>query len=127
MITGTAFASSPGDGNIDGGGGNMGSGTSSNKWTPGNDGVRITVVNAATGAPVSESVDFSNKNQPGSVLHFGKVSKINYRNGSSLSLQAGGGDTAALSQRLLCPELSAAVGEVILLKLNVFFVRNMPV
>lgn len=91
MITGTVFASCPGDGNIDGGGGNMGSGTSSNKWTPGNDGVRITVVNAATGAPVSETVDFSNKSQPGSVLHFGKVSKINYRNGSSLSLQAGRG------------------------------------
>lgn len=90
MITGTAFASGPGNGNVDSGGGGMGSGTSSNKWTPGNDGVRITVVNAATGAPVSGPVDFSNKSQPGSVLYFGKVSKIHYRNGSSLSRQAGG-------------------------------------
>ena len=33
-----------GEGNIDGGGGGMGDGTSSNSWTPGNDGVRVTVV-----------------------------------------------------------------------------------
>lgn len=35
-----------GDGNIDNGSGGMGSGTSQNSWTPGNDGVRVTVVDS---------------------------------------------------------------------------------
>ena len=33
-----------GDGNVDGGGGSMGQGSSQNVWSPGNDGVRVTVV-----------------------------------------------------------------------------------
>ena len=33
-----------GDGNLDGGGGGMGQGTSQNKWTPGMEGVRVTVI-----------------------------------------------------------------------------------
>ena len=33
-----------GDGNIDGGGGNLGDGSSTNYWNPGMDGVRISVV-----------------------------------------------------------------------------------
>ncbi len=91
MAAGTALAADPGSGNMDGGGGGMGSGTSSNKWTPGNDGVRITVVEASSGAAVSSPVDFSNKSQPRSVFHFGKVSKIGYRNGTKLAFQMGGG------------------------------------
>jgi hypothetical protein len=90
MAAGMAIASSPGDGNLDGGGGGMGSGTSSNKWTPGNDGVRATVVDAVTGAPISTPMDFSNRAQAGSVVYFGKVSKIHYRNGAGLSVKAGG-------------------------------------
>ena len=46
LLPSTAFAEG-GNGNIDGGGGSMGQGTSSNFWNPGNDGVRITVVDAA--------------------------------------------------------------------------------
>lgn len=78
-----------GSGNMDGGGGGMGQGTSSNKWTPGNDGVRITVVNAQNGAAVSSPLDFSNRSQSGSVLHFGKTNKLQYRAGTDLSLQSG--------------------------------------
>lgn len=69
-----------GEGNIDQGGGNMGQGTSQNKWSPGNDGVRITVVDADTGSPVSGSVDFSNRPQPATIYYFGTVNKIDYRN-----------------------------------------------
>lgn len=47
LFSTTALATG-GNGNIDGGGGDMGQGTSSNFWTPGNDGVRITVVDAQT-------------------------------------------------------------------------------
>ena len=40
-----AFAAT-GEGNIDGGGGNLGSGPSSSYWNPGMAGVRLTVLNA---------------------------------------------------------------------------------
>ncbi len=82
-----AFAS--GQGNIDGGGGNMNQGTSTNFWSPGNDGVRVTVVDAQSGSAVSTPVDFSNRSQSATMLHFGKVNKIQYRDGASLSLQSG--------------------------------------
>ena len=47
-----AYASN-GSGNMDGGGSGMGQGTSTNYWTPGYDGVRITVVDASSGSAVS--------------------------------------------------------------------------
>ena len=75
-----AFAS--GQGNLDGGGGNMNQGTSTNFWSPGNDGVRVTVVDAQSGSAVSTPVDFSNRSQSATMLHFGKVSKIQYRDGA---------------------------------------------
>lgn len=73
-----------GDGNFDGGGGGMGNGSSQNFWNPGNDGVRITVIRCRDQMPVTTPVDFSNKNQNNIKIHFGKKSKIQYRNGSSL-------------------------------------------
>ena len=77
LLPSTAFAEG-GNGNIDGGGGSMGQGTSSNFWNPGNDGVRITVVDADSGTAISSPVDFSNRVQKNSVLHFGKVNKLQY-------------------------------------------------
>ena len=81
----TAFAA--GDGNIDGGGGGMGSGTATDVWH-GQDGVRITVV-TSDGNVVSTPFDLSNSNISGSILHFGKVSKLQYSAGNSLSLGSG--------------------------------------
>ncbi len=78
-----------GQGNLDGGGGSMNQGTSTNFWSPGNDGVRVTVVDAQSGAAVSTPVDFANRSQSAEMLHFGKVNKIQYRDGASLSLQSG--------------------------------------
>lgn len=75
-----------GNGNLDGGGGGMGQGTSTNFWSTGNDGVRVTVVDAESGAAVSSPVDFANRTQPATVLHFGKVNKIQYRGGAALAL-----------------------------------------
>ena len=43
----TAYADTGGSGNIDTGGGGMGQGTSQNRWTSGNEGVRVTVVRAS--------------------------------------------------------------------------------
>ena len=87
LLPATAFA--VGEGNMDSGGGGMGQGTSTNSWTPGKDGVRITVVDAETGAAVSAPMDYSNTVQSSSALHFGKVSKLQYLNGTSLSPQSG--------------------------------------
>lgn len=67
----------------------MGQGTSTNFWSTGNDGVRVTVVDAETGTAVSSSVDFANRSQPATVLHFGKVNKLQYRDGIGLTLQSG--------------------------------------
>ena len=73
-----------GEGNVDNGGGGMGQGTSSNKWTPGNDGVRVTVVRVSDHAVVTTPIDLTNKH-PDGLGHFHKVSKLEYTNGAVLS------------------------------------------
>ena len=89
-VTVFAEGEDEGDGNIDSGSGGMGSGTSDNKWTPGNDGVRVTIINADTGQPVGTPIDYCNRTQPSDLIHFGKVSKLHYLNGNSLSAIIGG-------------------------------------
>lgn len=79
-----------GDGNIDGGGGGMGSGTSNNVWSPGMDGVRVTVVRASDHAVVTAPIDLTNKKPPSEIYHFGKISKLQYNNGRGLSPVQGG-------------------------------------
>lgn len=74
-----------GDGNIDGGGGGMGSGTSNNVWSPGMDGVRVTVVRASDHAVVTNSIDLTNKYPNNIQLHFNKVSKMHYSKGVNLT------------------------------------------
>lgn len=81
----TAFADTGGSGNIDGGGGDMGSGTSTNTWSGGNEGVRITVVRASDHTTVTTPVDFTNKKPDNIRVHFGKVSKLFYSSGQQLS------------------------------------------
>ena len=73
-----------GDGNIDNGGGGMGQGTSQNKWSPGMDGVRVTVVKAEDGTPVTTPIDLTNKKPTNVQAHFGAVSKISYNRGTTL-------------------------------------------
>ena len=84
MLPVTAFAD-PGDGNLDGGGGGMGDGTSTNTWTPGHDGVRVTVIRDSDNAPVSTPIDYTNIIPPSNITTFGKVSKIGYRVGTVLT------------------------------------------
>ena len=78
-----AFAAT-GEGNIDGGGGNMGSGNSSSYWNPGMDGVRVTVINAESHAVVTTPVDLTNKTPSTGIIHFGKVCKLTYNGGAAL-------------------------------------------
>lgn len=78
-----------GNPNIDSGGnGEMTQpGTSQNSWTPGRDGVRITIIRDSDNIPVSTPIDFSNHGNSDIELHFGKVSKIAYQGSSGLSPQ----------------------------------------
>lgn len=89
MLTVTAFAD-PGDGNIDGGSGGNGDGTSINTWTPGDDGVRVTVIRDSDNVPVSTPIDYTNITPANNLTHFGSVSKIGYRNGSALTPKISG-------------------------------------
>lgn len=84
MLPVVAFAD-PGDGNIDGGGGGMGDGTSTNTWTPGHDGVRVTVIRDSNNTPVSTPIDYTNIVPPSNMTTFAKVSKIGYRDGAALT------------------------------------------
>ncbi len=80
-----AFADSGGDPNIDNGGGGLKDGSSENFWNPGNDGVRVTVVDSETGTVKSASIDYTNINASDIALHFGKVSKADYVGGTGIS------------------------------------------
>ena len=73
-----------GDGNIDHGGGGMGSGTGENYWNSGDEGVRITVVRASDRTAVTTPIDFTNIT-PTVAVHFGKISKLAYTNGRSIT------------------------------------------
>ena len=79
-----------GDGNIDSGGGGMGNGSSSNYWSGGYDGVRVSVVDSHTDTLVATPIDITNKTITSGIVHFGKVSKIQYKNGTALSPSVGG-------------------------------------
>lgn len=81
----TAYAAT-GEGNIDGGGGNLGDATSHGSWNPGNEGVRVTIVRSDDHAVVSTPIDLTNRAPAASIYHFGKVSKLQYTNGVALSL-----------------------------------------
>lgn len=79
-----------GDGNISGGGGHVNQGTEGYNWPTGYEGVRITVVDAASGQQLSTPIDISNfdvSKISESIFNFGKVSKLQYRNGVALNLQ----------------------------------------
>ena len=74
-----------GDGNFDNGGGGMGNGEAGrNFWNPGQDGVRVTLVRASDNTPVTTPIDLTNKDESNILYHFGKKSKLHYRNGASL-------------------------------------------
>lgn len=77
-----------GDGNIDHGGGGLGNGSDDNYWNAGDEGVRITVIRVSDHAIASASVDFTNRHPDDIEAHFGKVSKIAYTNGHSLTPSA---------------------------------------
>lgn len=78
-----------GEGNIDNGGGGLGSGTNTNYWSNRDEGVRVTVVRTSDGGAVSTPIDLTNKKPNDIVIHFGKVCKSQYRSGADLSPNTG--------------------------------------
>lgn len=68
----------------------MGYGTDDNKWSPGNEGIRVTVVRASDHAVVTVPIDFTNKAPSSGIYHFGKISKLQYSNGAALRPVQGG-------------------------------------
>lgn len=73
-----------GDGNVDGGGGGIGSGTSDDYWNAGDEGVRVTVIRVSDHALVTTPIDLTNQH-PVIAVNFKKVSKISYAGGRALS------------------------------------------
>lgn len=112
------------DGNMDGGGGSMGQGNADNKWTPGREGVRVTIIRESDGMPVTRSVDFANGSVTDIQVSFSPVSKIGYRNGASLSpykgdyhvvkpdqpipkiIKSSGGNNIKAVKRYFCDEIA---------------------
>lgn len=88
IITTKVFA--VGDGNIDSGGGGLGQGDSNNRWSSSDEGVRVTVIRASDHAVVTAPIDITNKPPNTSIYNFGKVSKIQYSSGRSISPVKGG-------------------------------------
>ena len=74
-----------GDGNMNGGGGGMNTGSNSNYWNPGMDGVRVSIVNANTHAVAATPIDLTNQTPGSSLIHFGKVCKLSYNTGTAIT------------------------------------------
>lgn len=87
-IFSTTSAFAAGNGNMDGGSGGMGTGSSTCYWNGGDDGVRVTVI-TKEGRQVTTPVDYTNINTSSIGYSFGKVSKISYIGESPLSLVVG--------------------------------------
>lgn len=114
-----AYADTGGSGNLDGGGGGLGQGSSENFWNGGDDGVRVTVVTADTRSPVAAPIDLTNKNPNDIAYHFGKVSKVQYRSGTSLSVKTSQYNYANPS--ITMPRIVSADGNVNIDAIKAYF------
>lgn len=71
------------------GGGGLKDGSSSNFWNPGNDGVRVTVVDSENGTVKSASIDYTNAYTGDIQFHFSKKCKADYVGGAPLIISTG--------------------------------------
>ncbi|MCL2816646.1 MAG: hypothetical protein FWD23_18765, partial [Oscillospiraceae bacterium] len=62
----------------------MGSGTENFRWTPGHDGVRVSIVEATTGIIIGNPIDYTNITPAAGMTYFKQRSKIDYLNGANL-------------------------------------------
>lgn len=115
----TAFAD--GNPNIDGGGGDMGQGTGQNSWTPGRDGVRITVIRDSDNSPVSPSIDFANGSNSDIKIHFGSISKIAYK---SIGLTPHSGAYHSIKPSTAIPRIVSSSGGNNIAAIRNYFCRE---
>lgn len=113
-----AFAA---DSNLDGGGGGMGSGSKQNSWTPGRDGVRITIIRDSDNTPVSTPVDFANGSNSDIAVHFGAVSKISYR---SSGLSPHNGKYHSIKPNTAMPRIISSNGSNNIAAIRSYFCRE---
>ncbi len=104
---------------MDNGGGSMGGGTSSNRWSVGHDGVRVTVFDGESVTPVTPSVDLTDISPSSQTFHFGKVNKASYVASGGLSLQLNGYHYINPTQPL--PEIINASGRTNLEAIKSYF------
>ncbi len=83
LLTVSTPALAVGDGNMDGGGGGMEDGSGTNKWSPGDDGVRVSIIRVSDGKRYKGPMDFTHVTY-NMDMHFDKKSKIDYRGGAAL-------------------------------------------
>lgn len=95
------------------------SGSSQNYWSSGNEGVRITVVHEASQSPVSTPIDFTNKTFSGSMVHFGAVSKLNYRSGTPLVATTSG--YQSIKPSISIPSIIQSNGSINITALRAYF------
>lgn len=81
--------SAAGDPNIDGGGGSTGGGTSDNKWSIGNDGIRVTIIREDNRQSLTTPIDFTNVTSPNINFYFGAKNKLHYKGNPSLTTLLG--------------------------------------
>ena len=70
VLSAAVPAYATGDGNFDSGGSGMGDGTKTNYWNPGMDGVRVSIVDAASRSVVRTPIDLTNKTPAANIAHF---------------------------------------------------------
>ena len=87
-ISSSSFSTAIGEGNIDGGGGGVGKNKEGYYWS-GADGVRVTVIRDGDNKAVTTPIDLTNSALSNVEIHFGKVSKIQYKSGTALTLSMG--------------------------------------
>mgnify|MGYP000432388949 CR=1 FL=1 len=98
----------------------MGQGTSQNSWSPGNEGVRVTVIRAESHDPVTRPIDLTNKH-PNIAYSFGKVSKMSYTRGSALMIDTNPYEYVNPAQSLPRIISSKVWGRQILSRLKLFY------
>lgn len=64
----------------------MGQGSSQNFWSPGDEGVRVSVISTSDHKVVGTPIDLTNKSPSDIRLHFGKVSKMSYTSGHGIGI-----------------------------------------
>lgn len=109
-----------GDGNIDGGEGDgLGDGTVQDQWIPGDDGVRVSIMNGTT---TVKTFDLSNKDWSGIVqYHFGGKNKLSYLRHFSIAFSQSDYENNIVSGVLELPKIIMGNGTSNIDKIRDYF------